>query len=58
MIFEEGAVSEKDIKAPFQIKDEKATRQAEEDAADKIDVIYSIVPLAQRNAGRADFCPY
>ncbi|OBZ08172.1 MULTISPECIES: HD family phosphohydrolase [Bacillales] len=42
---EEGAVSEKDIKAPFQIKDEKATRQAEEDAADKIDVIYSIVPV-------------
>ncbi|KRE54225.1 HD family phosphohydrolase [Paenibacillus sp. Soil522] len=42
---EEGAVSEKDIKAPFQIKDEKATRQAEENAADKIDVIFSIVPL-------------
>lgn len=42
---EEGAVSEKDIKAPFQIKDEKATRQAEEDAAEKVDVIYSIVPL-------------
>ncbi|MBD2869486.1 HD family phosphohydrolase [Paenibacillus arenilitoris] len=42
---EEGAVSEKDIKAPFQIKDEKATRQAEEDAAARIDDIYSIVPL-------------
>jgi putative nucleotidyltransferase with HDIG domain len=42
---EEGAVSEKDIKAPFQIKDEKATRQAEEDAADKVDDRYSIVAL-------------
>ncbi|WP_169081968.1 HD family phosphohydrolase [Paenibacillus sp. PL91] len=42
---EEGAISEKDIKAPFQIKDEKATRQAEEDAAEKVDDIYSIVPL-------------
>lgn len=42
---EEGAVSEKDIKAPFQIKDEKATREAEEDAAAKVDFIYSIVPL-------------
>ncbi|CAM3959427.1 HDIG domain-containing protein [Paenibacillus alkaliterrae] len=42
---EEGAVSEKDIKAPFQIKDDKATRQAEEEAAEKIDFIYSIVPL-------------
>ncbi|MDQ0058364.1 HD family phosphohydrolase [Paenibacillus harenae] len=42
---QEGAVSEKDIKAPFQIKDEKATRQAEEDAAERIDTIYSIVPL-------------
>jgi hypothetical protein len=41
----EGAASEKEIKAPFQIRDEKATRQAEEDAAAKIDAIYSIVPL-------------
>ncbi|WP_424766228.1 HD family phosphohydrolase [Paenibacillus sp. sgz302251] len=41
----EGAVSEKDIKAPFQIKDEKATRQAEEEAAEKVDVIYSNVAL-------------
>lgn len=42
---QEGAVSEKDIKAPFQIKDEKATREAEEAAADRIDTIFSIVPL-------------
>jgi len=41
----EGAASEKDIKAPFQIKDEKATRQAEEDAANRIDISYSIVTL-------------
>ncbi|QNK55513.1 HD family phosphohydrolase [Paenibacillus sp. PAMC21692] len=42
----EGVASEKEIKAPFQIRDEKATRQAEEDAAAKIDPIYSIVPLS------------
>lgn len=42
---QEGAASEKDIKAPFQIKDEKATRQAEEDAANRIDISYSIVAL-------------
>ncbi len=41
----EGSVSEKDIKAPFQIRDEKATRQAEEEAASRIEDIYSIVPL-------------
>jgi putative nucleotidyltransferase with HDIG domain len=42
---QEGAVSEKDIKAPFQIKDDKATRQAEEEAASKVDFTYSIVSL-------------
>ncbi|MFD0958640.1 HD family phosphohydrolase [Paenibacillus chungangensis] len=41
----EGSVSEKDIKAPFQIKDEKATRQAEEEAAGRIEDIYSNVSL-------------
>ncbi len=42
---QEGGVSEKDIKAPFQIKDDKATRQAEEEAASKVDFTYSIVFL-------------
>jgi len=41
----EGTASEKDIKAPYQIRDEKATRQAEEDAAKKIDDAFSIVQL-------------
>ncbi|MHA6483732.1 HD family phosphohydrolase [Paenibacillus sp. strain BS8-2] len=41
----EGVASEKEIKAPFQIRDEKATRQAEEEAAATIDPTYSIVPL-------------
>ncbi|MEK3881616.1 HDIG domain-containing metalloprotein [Paenibacillus sp. PL2-23] len=41
----EGAVSEKDIKAPYQIRDEKATRQAEEAAANRIEDIYSNVSL-------------
>ncbi|MFD0586737.1 HD family phosphohydrolase [Paenibacillus sp. GCM10027627] len=41
----EGSISEKDIKAPFQIKDEKATRQAEEEAAGRIEDNYSIVVL-------------
>lgn len=41
----EGSPSEKDIKAPFQIKDEKATRHAEEEAANEIEDTYSIVAL-------------
>lgn len=41
----EGSVSEKDIKAPFQIINDKATRQAEEEAANQIDDTYNIVPL-------------
>ncbi|MBH5318129.1 HDIG domain-containing protein [Paenibacillus sp. GSMTC-2017] len=39
----EGSPSDKDIKAPFQIRDEKATRLAEEEAANRIDDTYSIV---------------
>ncbi|RIX54127.1 HDIG domain-containing protein [Paenibacillus nanensis] len=41
----EGSISEKDIKAPFQIRDEKATRQAEEKAASQVEDIYNIVFL-------------
>lgn len=41
----EGSVSEKDIKAPFQIRDEKATRQAEEKAASQVEDTYNIVSL-------------
>lgn len=41
----EGSVSEKDIKAPFQIRDEKATRQAEEKAASLVEDQYNIVAL-------------
>lgn len=41
----EGSVSEKDIKAPFQIRDEKATRQAEEKAASQVEDVYKIVFL-------------
>lgn len=41
----EGSISEKDIKAPFQIRDEKATRQAEEKAASQVEDMYSIVFL-------------
>ncbi|MFF2887767.1 HD family phosphohydrolase [Paenibacillus sp. NPDC057967] len=41
----EGSVSEKDIKAPFQIRDDKATRQAEEEAANRIEDVYPIVVL-------------
>ncbi|MEF2247253.1 MULTISPECIES: HD family phosphohydrolase [unclassified Paenibacillus] len=41
----ENTKSEKDIKAPFQIRDDKATRQAEEEAASRIENQYSIVAL-------------
>ncbi|WP_168119300.1 HDIG domain-containing metalloprotein [Paenibacillus sp. HB172176] len=41
----EGSISENDIKAPFQIRDENATRLAEEEAAKRIDPKYSIVAL-------------
>lgn len=41
----EGAKSEKDIKAPFQIRDEKATRQAEEEAAKRIEDLFTIVSI-------------
>ena len=42
---EEGKRSERDIVAPTQIKDEKATIQAQEEAAEKVEPIYSIVAL-------------
>ncbi|MCR2803179.1 HD family phosphohydrolase [Paenibacillus soyae] len=45
----EGAVSEKDIKAPFQIRDEKATRLAEEEAAGRIVDMYSNVSLGNES---------
>ncbi|MFD2745711.1 HD family phosphohydrolase [Paenibacillus yanchengensis] len=41
----ENTKSEKDIRAPFQIKDERATRLAEEEAANRIEMQYSIVAL-------------
>jgi len=41
----ENTHSEVDIKAPFQIKDEKATRQAEEEAAERVDTSFAIVTL-------------
>lgn len=40
-----GAKSERDIKAPHQITDEKATLEAQEKAAESISPIYSIVAL-------------
>ncbi|MUT66676.1 HD family phosphohydrolase [Paenibacillus sp. NEAU-GSW1] len=42
---QQGAASEKDIVAPFQISDNKATLQAQEEAANRIDAIYSNVVL-------------
>lgn len=48
----EGTKSDKDIKAPFLIRDEKATRAAEEAAANQIDDIYSVV--ASRNDSLAE----
>lgn len=41
----ENSISDKDIKAPVQIRDEKATREAEEASANQIEDIYSIVAL-------------
>lgn len=41
----EGSISDKDIKAPTQIRDEKATREAEEAAANGIEDIYNVVVL-------------
>lgn len=41
----EGSVSDKDIKAPTEIRDEKATREAEEKAANEIVDAFSIVVL-------------
>lgn len=41
----ENSISDKDIKAPTQIRDEKATRAAEEQAANAIDDMYSNVGL-------------
>jgi cyclic-di-AMP phosphodiesterase PgpH len=40
-----GAKSERDIKAPHQISDEKATLEAQDKAAENVAPIYSIVPL-------------
>ncbi|BBH21277.1 cyclic-di-AMP phosphodiesterase PgpH [Paenibacillus baekrokdamisoli] len=40
-----GKASERNIEAPTQIKDEKATLQAQEEAADRVEPIYSIVAL-------------
>ncbi|WP_308638861.1 HD family phosphohydrolase [Paenibacillus silvisoli] len=40
-----GKASYRDIEAPFEIKDEKATLQAQELAADRVEPIYSIVAL-------------
>lgn len=45
----EDSVSDKDIKAPIQIRDEKATREAEEAAANGIDDIYNVVYLRTEN---------
>ncbi|MFC5651739.1 HD family phosphohydrolase [Paenibacillus solisilvae] len=42
---EMGKVSERDIEAPMQIKDEKATLQAQEEAAERVEPIYSIVAV-------------
>ncbi|GGG56307.1 HD family phosphohydrolase [Paenibacillus radicis (ex Gao et al. 2016)] len=42
---QEGSASEKDIVAPFQISDSKATLQAQEEAANRIDSSYSNVGL-------------
>ncbi|WP_338551965.1 HDIG domain-containing metalloprotein [Paenibacillus sp. KS-LC4] len=41
----EGVASEKDIVAPHQIPDSKATLQAQEEAANRVDAIYSNVAL-------------
>jgi cyclic-di-AMP phosphodiesterase PgpH len=41
----QGAVSDRDIKAPHQIADDKATLEAQEKASANVAPIYSIVPL-------------
>jgi len=48
----ENTVSEVDIKAPYQIKDEKATRLAEEEAAERVESLYPSIPL--RNESMID----
>ncbi|NBD22853.1 HD family phosphohydrolase [Paenibacillus glycinis] len=40
-----GKASDRDIEAPMEIKDEKATLQAQEDAAERVEPMYSIVAL-------------
>ncbi len=45
----QGTKSEKDIRAPFDIRDDKATRQAEEEAANRIENQYAIVALRSDN---------
>lgn len=40
-----GAASDRDIKAPHEFTDKKATLEAQERAADRVDPVYSIVPL-------------
>ncbi|TJY43422.1 HDIG domain-containing protein [Cohnella pontilimi] len=40
-----GAVSDRDIKAPHQIADQKSTLEAQEKAAAEVDPVYAIVPM-------------
>lgn len=42
---EQDKASDRDVEAPMQIKDEKATLQAQEQAAERVEPIYSIVAL-------------
>jgi len=51
----EGTRSEKDIKAPFLIKDEKATRAAEEEAANLIEDTYTVVGLRNDSLAESIF---
>jgi len=44
-----GAKADRDIKAPHQITDEKATLEAQEKAAENVGPIYSIVPIRNEN---------
>ncbi|MFC4778518.1 HD family phosphohydrolase [Paenibacillus sp. GCM10023252] len=46
---QKGAVSDRDIIAPHQMEDQKATLKAQEEAANRIDSIYSIVALRNEN---------
>lgn len=44
-----GGKTDRDIKAPYQITDEKATLEAQEKAAENVGPIYSIVPIRNEN---------